>query len=195
MRLTRTGRIAALAAVMIAGTASRSSGQAFINPFVNYHIGGDSTCPTLFNCETDSARVSLGVSAGVLGGVVGFEEDFSYGKNFFGTGPLLSSNVMTLMSNLLIAPKLGPVRPYAVAGLGLIRTTASTTLANVNLTDSNNVGYDVGGGVMIFLGRHVGIRADVRAYRSLQDLKVFGVLVPGSKLQFGRAAGGLVFAF
>ena len=102
---------------------------------------------------------------------------------------------MTLMSNVLIAPKIGPVRPYVLGGIGLIRVTSTTMLANIVVSDSNNVGYDIGGGLMIFLGRHVGIRGDVRGYRSLQDLKVFGLLVPGTKLQFGRAAGGVVFVF
>jgi opacity protein-like surface antigen len=193
MRLTSPVRVFALFALLVLGHASRSNGQGFVNPFLDYHFGGDSVCPTALKCDT--ARVNLGVSVGALGAVVGFEEDFSFGNNFFGTEPLLSSDVVTLMSNLLIAPKIGPVRPYGVAGIGLIRTTSSSTLANIVVSDSNNVGYDLGGGLMIFFGRHVGVRADIRGYRSLQDLKLFGLQVPDTKLQFGRANGGLVFVF
>ena len=192
----RIGQVVCLSAclfLMVFRVSDPVRADGFINPFAGYHFGGDSACPTVFHCE--STKLGLGVSIGVLGSVVGFEEDFGYAKNFFGTEPLLNSSVVTLMSNLMIAPKLGPVRPYVVGGFGLMRVTAATGLINVVVSDTNNLGYDLGGGLMIFFGSHVGLRGDVRGYRSLQDLKVFGIAVPGTRLRFGRAAGGLILAF
>jgi len=172
--------------------AARADG--FINPFLGYHFGGDEACPTVTRC--DNRKINLGVSFGVMGNIVGFEEDLGYAKNFFGTEDAgLQSNVVTLMSNLMIVPKIGPVRPYVVAGFGLMRTTASTTLLSLQVSDNNNVGYDLGGGIMVFFGSHVGIRGDIRGYRSLQDLKVFGVVIGDTKLNFGRADAGLVLKF
>jgi len=193
MRLRRVLCVSGCVVLMVVGTARRASAEGFINPFVNYHFGGDSACPSLLQCDT--ARLGLGVSVGALGSVVGFEEDLAFGKDFFGTEPLVDSTVITVMSNLIVGPKLGQVRPYVIGGIGLLRIAAATALPNVTVSDSNNVGFDLGGGLMILFGSHVGIRGDIRGYRSLQDLNVFGVLVPGTKLQFGRVSGGLLFVF
>jgi hypothetical protein len=54
-----------------------------------------------------------------VGSVAGFEEELAYAKNFFGSAPGLDSSILTLMSNVMIAPKIGPVRPYGLVGLGL----------------------------------------------------------------------------
>ena len=193
MRRGHAVRLAACLVLSLLVCPARAHADGFINPFIGSHFGGDSACPTVLQC--DSTNLGLGVSFGVLGSVVGFEEDFSYAKNFFGTAPLLESNVVTLMSNLMIAPKLGPVRPYVLGGFGLMRVTASAGLINLLVSDTNTVGYDAGGGLMIFFGSHVGLRGDLRGYRSMQDLKVFGVAVPGTRLRFGRAAGGVMLAF
>ena len=181
-------------AVIVFGVSRAARADWFINPFLGYHFGGDEACPTVTRC--DNRKINLGVSFGVMGNIVGFEEDLGYAKNFFGTEDAgLQSNVVTLMSNLMIVPKIGPVRPYVVAGFGLMRTTASTTLLSLQVSDNNNVGYDLGGGIMVFFGSHVGIRGDIRGYRSLQDLKVFGVVLGNTKLNFGRADAGLVLKF
>ena len=176
--------------VLVFGVSAPARADGFINPFLGYHFGGDAACPTVSRC--DNKKVHFGVSFGVMGNVVGFEEDFGYAPNFFGTSNAgLESNVVTLMSNLMIVPKIGPVRPYVLGGFGLMRTTASTTLLSLQVSDNNNVGYDLGGGIMIFFGSHVGIRG----YRSVQDLKVFGVVIGDTKLNFGRADAGLVLKF
>ena len=193
MRMARAIRLSIGLFLLVFGVSSSARADGFINPFLDYHFGADSVCPTVFQC--DNAKIGFGVSFGVLGSVVGFEEDIGYGQNFFGTEPLLNSTIVTLMSNLMIAPKLGPVRPYFLGGFGLMHLSASTGLVNLVVSDNNNVGYDLGGGVMIFFGSHVGIRGDVRAFKSLQDLRVFGVAFPGARLKFGRAAGGVVLAF
>jgi len=193
MRVWYAVRLSVCLALAVLVFPARAHADGFVNPFVGYHFGGNSACPSLLRCE--SSNLGLGVSFGVWGNLVGFEEDFGYTNNFFGTAPLLDSSVLTLMSNLMIAPKLGPIRPYAVGGFGLVRVTAETGLINLTVSDTNTIGYDVGGGVIVLFGSHVGLRGDIRGYRSLQDLKVFGVAVSGTKLKFGRAAGGLIVAF
>jgi len=173
--------------------AATARAQGFISPFIGYDFSGDSGCPELQNCN--DKKPNFGVMLGAMGNVFGFEEEFGYAKDFFRTAPATSSSVITVMSNLMIVPKIGPVRPYVVAGFGLMRTTALTTLLSLQVSDNNNVGYDLGGGIMVFFGSHVGIRGDIRGYRSLQDLKVFGVVIGDTKLNFGRADAGLVLKF
>jgi hypothetical protein len=59
--------------------------------------------------------------------------------------------------------------------------------------DNNSLGWDIGGGLNIFLGRSIGVRGDVRRLKTLQDvtLGVFG----NDKVEFWRASAGLVFRF
>ena len=68
--------------------------------------------------------------------VVGFEMDFGYTPEFFESDNndidfIDDSNVTTLMANLVIGAPIGgsgaQVRPYVVGGLGLLRTSVTST--------------------------------------------------------------------
>ena len=132
----------------------------------------------------------------MTGDVFGFEEEFAYAKDFFGTAPGLSSSVVTVMSNAMFIPKVGPVRPYFLAGLGLIKThVESLDPANLFTSENNNFGWDVGGGVMITVAPHIAVRGDLRYFHSFQDLTVVLVTLTGEKLDFGRASAAVVFRF
>ena len=67
--------------------------------------------------DCEDKRLNAGVTLGAMGNVFGFEEEFAYAKDFFGSAPGLSSSVLTVMSNVMLIPNVGPVRPYALAGL------------------------------------------------------------------------------
>jgi opacity protein-like surface antigen len=157
---------------LIVGAATHARAQAFVSPFIGYDFGGDASCPQLTNCE--DKKLNAGVSLGTMGRILGFEEEFAYAKDFFGTAPGLSSNVLTLMSNAAIIPKIGPVRPYALAGLGLIRTHVELKPSSVLSSTNNNLGWDVGGGVAAFFGAHAGVRGDIRYFHAFQDLNALG---------------------
>src|SRR5262249_11960962 len=106
-----------------------------------------------------------------------------------------SVNVLTLFGNFMLAPKIGPVQPYGLAGIGWMRTSADTPGTS---NEENQAGWDVGGGLMIFFGSHVGIRGDVRYFHSFQllDLSRFPNLrINETKLDFGRVAAAVVFKF
>jgi len=99
--------------------------------------------------------------------------------------------------SLHAAPKLGPVQPYGVIGHGLIRTSVEATLTSTS-SENNQFGWDVGGGLMVFFGQHVGVRGDVRYFHAFQvlDLTNFpNVPRNETKLDFGRVAGAVVFKF
>ena len=182
-----------IALVLILGTSSRAHAQGFISPFIGYDFGGDANCADITGCE--DKRLNVGVALGSMGSFLGFEEEFAYAKDFFGTAPGLSSNVLTLMSNLMIAPDIGPVRPYVIGGLGLIKSHVELTPASVFTSSNNDFGWDVGGGLAIILGGHVGVRGDIRYFHAFQDLKVLGLTIGDTKLDFGRASAGLVLKF
>ena len=184
---------AALAALFIAGAASDLRAQSFISPLIGFNFGGDAGCPSVSDCE--DKRVNYGVTLGNLGQVFGFEMEFAYAKDFFGDIPTVDNSVLTLMSNVMLAPNLGPVRPYAVAGLGLIKSHVEFSPDSILTTDNNNFGWDIGGGLFIFFSNHVGVRGDIRYFHSFDDLEILGIDIGDTKLDFGRASAALVLNF
>jgi len=168
--------------------------QGFISPFIGYNFSGDAGCPQITNCN--DKKTDWGVSFGALGSIVGFEAELGYTKNFFGESSAQTSNVLTFMGNLMLAPKIGPVQPYGLVGLGLIRTAVEVTALSSN--DTNQLGWDGGGGVIVFFSQHVGVRGDVRYFRSFQilDFSNFpNIGITQNKLNYGRVAAAAVFKF
>ena len=196
MRLTHVKRaviVGVVALAFSAGSTREASAQGFISPLIGYNFGGDSGCPEITDCE--DKKLNIGVAFGKLGPVLGFETEIAFIDNFFGLTPILQSNVMTLMGNVMLAPKIGPVRPYGVVGLGLIKTNVEFTSASLLDVNNNNVGWNLGGGVMFFFGEHVGIRGEIRHFHAFQNLEILGIPIGDTKLDFGRAAAGVVFTF
>jgi opacity protein-like surface antigen len=176
---------------LLATSTRPAFAQGFISPFVGFDFGGDSGCPQVSGC--DNKRLNTGIAFGSLATVLGTELELSYAKDFFGEIPGVSSSVLTVMGNVMLAPSFGPVRPYGVVGLGLIRTDVSaSTLFDV---ENSHFGWDIGGGVMIFPSRHVGIRGDVRYFHAFQDIAVVGLSLGETQLDFGRLSAGVVFRF
>jgi opacity protein-like surface antigen len=182
-----------LITIGLIGAASDARAQGFISPMFGYDFGGDSGCPNVNNCTDKKMNISVGV--GSLGAIFGIEAELAYAPDFFGQSSGFSSSVFTGMGNLLIAPKMGPVRPYVLAGLGLIKTHVELTSASLPTTDNNAFGWDVGGGLMGFVSSHVGLRGDLRYFHSFQDFSVLGLALNGPKLDYGRASVGVVFTF
>jgi opacity protein-like surface antigen len=193
MRIVRRSALFCVVVLaFIAATPSPARAEGFLSGLIGYNFSGDSGCPTIRNCE--DKRLNFGVSVGSVG-VIGFEEELAYAKDFFGKTSTGSSSVLTLMSNLLIAPGFGPVHPYVLGGVGLMRAyTDFTPSALIDITE-NQFAWDVGGGVMVFAG-HVGVRGDIRHFHSFQDTDLLGgFFSSGTKLDFGRASGAIVLKF
>jgi hypothetical protein len=186
----RTLRFTALAAAVLIVSSTPARAQGFITPFLGFNFGGDSgaSCVSLTNCE--DKRLNWGVGLGTTHGILGFEEEIAYAKNFFGETPGGDNSVLTVMSNLLVVVPTGPVRPYGLFGIGLIRPHFTTS--NLSL-DQNTLGYDIGGGVNLFFSRNVGLRGDVRHLHTLQDVTL-GVF-NNDKIDFWRGSAGLTFRF
>ena len=189
--------VTSIAAVVICSLAPAAPAWAdgFLTPFIGYNFGGDSAnCASLTSCQ--EKHTNFGVSIGKMGTVFGFEEDIAYAKDFFAVTPGSESNVFTAMSNLVIGIPAGPVQPYVLGGVGLVRPHVSLNPAAIN-ADNNAIGLDIGGGVNIFFSKSVGIRGDLRHFHTLQDVSVLhlGSIVSGQKLDFNRASVGLVLRF
>lgn len=190
---TRRLALAAIALLMTLAVPEAARADGFISPLIGFNFGGDANCPNVSGCE--DKRLNFGVGLGAMNAVFGFEEEFAYARDFFGTAPGLKSSVFTLMSNGMVTPKIGPVRPYFLAGLGLIKTHVDFTTTTLLSADNNNFGWDIGGGVMVTIVPHVAVRGDIRYFHSFQDLGVVPIPVGNQKLDFGRAAAALTFTF
>lgn len=185
--------ILGLIAVAMLLTPRAAAAQGFINPFLGFNFGGDAKCPEVTGCEDKTTN--FGVAIGTLGRVIGFEEEFGYAKNFFGTAPGFESSVLTLMSNVVIGPKITLVRPYVAGGVGLIKSKVEFTPTSLLDSSTNGFGWDVGGGVILG-GEHIGVRGDIRYFHSFKDLEILGFSLGGdTKLDFGRASVGLFLGF
>jgi opacity protein-like surface antigen len=183
----------ALASLFLFSGSSAVSAQSFISPFIGYNFGGDAGCPEITNCE--DKRRNLGVAFGSVGNVFGAELDFAFIDNFFGETPGVSSNVLTLMGNFMLAPKFGIVQPYGVVGLGLIKSHAEITVGGLLDESNNDFGWDIGGGLIVYFGQHFGVRGDIRHFHAFSDLSILGLALSEQKLDFGRASAAAVFKF
>jgi opacity protein-like surface antigen len=187
-------RLTVLGAACVVLFAAPARAQGFITPFLGYNFGGDSAagCTSLTNCE--DKRLNWGVAIGKASGVVGLEEEFAYAKNFFGQrdDSAGDNSVLTIMTNLMFIIPAGPVHPYGVIGVGLIRPHVSGIGGAVSFSN-NSLGWDIGGGLNIFLTRGFGLRGDIRRMKTFEDftLGIFN----DEKLSFWRGSAGLTFRF
>ena len=186
--IRRVGTLVLFGLCLSARTA-RADG--FISPFIGYNFGGDSAnCVGVTSC--DERRNNWGVSLGTMGDVFGAELDIGYAPQFFGKTDTGDNAVLTVMANLMLIVPAGPIRPYGVVGLGLIRPHAQLNSSLVDVAQ-NTLGYDVGGGINIFVAHGFGLRGDVRHLHTLQDITL-GVL-QNEPLDFWRASAGVTFRF
>jgi opacity protein-like surface antigen len=187
----RSRQISVLVTLLLAWTAAPARADGFISPFVGFGFGGDSaTCLSLTNCE--EKRLSWGVSIGTTNGVFGLEEDIAYAPDFFGKTAGGDNAMLTMMSNLMFVVPAGPIRPYVVVGLGLMRPHMTFDATSLTL-NKNALGYDIGGGINIFLTHGFGVRGDVRHLRSLQDVTL-GVF-RSDRIDFWRGSAGVTLRF
>ena len=195
MTRTRFTRALLLALTLgfIGGVAQPASAQVFLSPIVGYNFGGDSGCPSATNCE--NKNLNIGVAFGNYGRLFGIEEEFAYAKDFFGDAPSYDASVVTLMTNLLLSPDTGRVRPYGLVGIGLIKSHVEFATFSALNTESSKISWNAGGGIVGQFSNHFGARVDVRFFKAMKDLEILGVGAQGSKLKFGRLGAGLVVFF
>ena len=196
VRTTRTSAIAILVCAAALWLPAPAAAQFFINPSIGYNFGGDSGCPEITGCE--AKNLNWGISFGALGSIVGVEVEFADTNNFYGETAVTKTRVTTIMGHFLFAPKFGPVQLYGLGGLGLLKSQVDATGGVAADEDQDDFGYDVGGGLMIFFGQHVGVRTDFRYFQSFDALKLIGLAdlrENDNKLNFSRFSVGAVFKF
>jgi hypothetical protein len=186
------------ALVLSLAAASSAWADGFVEPFTGITFGG----------TAETHRYVYGGRVGFIGNVAGVEAEFGYAPNFFSgsdkwgqfTGKL---NLTTFMGNLLIggAPThSGGVRPYFVGGFGLMRAMVSSPNALFSDVSRNDFALDVGGGLQGYFNKHVGLRGDIRYFRSLTGKDSEGFLFDPTHFELGgfslwRGTVGVSFKF
>ena len=198
---------ASIVAVVSAAAPPAASADWTFTPFIGWNFGGSadvngtggSTFSNKFEKKLDYGASLMSKGAGPMG----FEIDFGYSPNFFASTTAGgfqfagSSNVTTLMGNLVVGAGSGGVRPYAVAGVGLLRTNVQDLAGVFSANTKNDFGLDIGGGVMGFFSPNVGLRGDVRYFRGFRGTSDSGNpagLALGD-FKFWRGSLGVSFKF
>ena len=171
---------------------SPSIAQTFISPFIGFNFGGDSGCPAATVC--DDENTSFGVAVGKLGGIGGGEVEVGYARNFFGEVQGADNSVMTLVFNVIIGPRIGPVRPFVLGGLGIIKSRVEFAEGRP-LDSGNEFGCNIGGGLMLMFSDRLGVRGDLRWFKSVSENQIQALSLESTRLGFSRASGGVVIAF
>jgi len=201
----------AVCALGLVALPRNASADWTLTPFVGWNFGSSAdvnnpAAGSNFNYSFEH-KINYGASiAGMGAGIFGAEFDFGYSPNFFATNAGASgvqftndSNVTTLTGNVIVGAPIGghggQIRPYAVGGVGLIRTRVQDVSGFFDVASKNDFGFDVGGGVMGFFSQNVGIRGDVRYFRSFSGSSDNVTGIGLSNFQFWRGSVGVSFKF
>lgn len=185
--------VAAILAVFLLVPTAPARADVILTPYIGSLFGGD----------LPNSKVSYGATASFMGaGIFGAEVGFNWTPEFV---PATATNgdvrQASLMGNLIIgipigdSDQAGHVRPYLTGGAGLFRATQkeSDFLDRIN---SNDFAVNFGGGIMAFFSEHVGIRGDMRYFRTLTDSNPNGgVDFDLGELNFWKWDVGAAFKF
>ena len=158
-----------------------------IRPFVAVTFKGATTF--VLGEAVGKRHTVVGVSAALVGDIIGVEGEVSRGPGFFEPDPdrlVVRSSVTTATGSVILTlPKRlteYTLRPYFVAGAGVMRVNIADVLSVFDPTKAL-AAYDIGGGAVGFLTSQVGVAWDVRRFGTLKA----SAAEPGTTLEGGAA--------
>ena len=209
MPLRKLAVTSVFALAVLGGVPHLAAADWLLTPYAGLNWGGSAGFTDIAgDFDNDfKEQVTFGGSLTWMGaGAFGFEVDVGYSPKFFeertddpGFG-YAGSSVTTVMGNLIVGLPFGGqsgagMRPYVSGGIGIIRSKIDD-VDNFFTMESNNWGFNGGGGVSFFFGDRFGIRGDVRYFRSLQGGEPEDELDTAlGSLHFWRGTGGVIIRF
>ena len=158
-----------------------AAAQPTLTPFAGVTFGGDTT-----------------ENRWVYGGVLGFgsgagvDIDFGYSPNFFGNDDPFGEldgklNITTLMFNIRFGGgKPVGVSPFVSGGAGLMRASISSPGDLFDELSRNDFAINAGGGLVGYFNGHIGLRGDIRYFRSLQgESGADGIIIDPREFDLG----------
>lgn len=199
-----SGRIAVILLVALCWSPAPAAADWFVAPYFGVRFAAETTFLGGF-LGTQRDKPTFGSSVGFLtDGVLGVEADVGFVPGFFdrtGIGAVTNSRVTTVMGNVIVAVPLAMsrygLRPYATAGVGLLRSRGESAPEGVIVIQSDVLGMNVGGGAIGPLTDRTSLRFDLRYFRNLgtDDETLIANASSGAELSFWRATVGLSFRF
>jgi hypothetical protein len=184
---------AALCAIVLHAAPARADW--YVSPFVGATLANST------DLADQSRRLNVGGDVAMLGrSGVGAELDVGYLSKFFGNAsPAGSNSVLDVMGNLMVHAAVGSrLRPYAIAGAGLLRAELTSTYTDLTrrvvTTDSryNYLAVDFGGGLIVSFSRRVGVRGDVRHIHAIHEPSAVADAPDLPEYHFWRASAAIV---
>jgi hypothetical protein len=203
MKLPSARRVIVTTALLVLAFAAPARAEFFLVPFAGVKFGGSTSIVDL-ELAAGSTKFVLGGAALKLGtGFLGFEAEFGSIAGYFEnkdlpTGPVVKSGsyVIDFTGSLVFTLPPGAtsfgLRPYAVAGAGLIHA-ASEDYFEVLQVRRTVPAIILGAGALGMFTNNVGVRFDIRHLRSLtQDAPTGGI---GRQISYSRFTTGLLLRF
>jgi opacity protein-like surface antigen len=157
-------RYAILPALLLSALVTApAAAQTTLTPFAGTTFGG----------ETTENRYVYGGVLG-FGSGAGVDIDFGYAPNFFGSDDPFGNldgklNITTLMFNIRFGGGKAPgLSPFVSGGGGLMRASVESPGDLFDSVSRNDFALNVGGGLSGYFNGHVGLRGEIRYFRSLQ---------------------------
>jgi len=192
-------RLVVLAAGVLLMSGHAAAADRQIRAFAGVTFGGATPFLDL-EAAAGKPHPAIGVDAMFLGELFGADLDLADVPGFLEAGDrnlVLNSRVTTLCGNVVLAAphRLTEyfVRPYIVAGGGLMRVHESTSLSVFDVSTITPA-FDLGVGAVAFVTNRAGVSWDVRRFQTFSDEAErtgFG----GDHLSFWRATMSLVIRY
>src|SRR5688572_1482968 len=192
-------RLIVITAMALCLAPATASAEWILTPFIgaSFAAGSDSDD---FDDIIDGSKMTYGGTITFVGGgVFGFEIDFGYAPEYFEGDDddvdfVDSSNYTSLMANVILSAPRGAFRPYATAGIGMLKTFVDDVDDQFDI-DRNALGFNLGGGVFGFITDRVGIRGDLRYFRQMTEADDDEVDFDVTAFRFWRGTAGVSFRF
>jgi len=181
---------------------SAAAQDVLVIPYLGFTFGGGSALFADLEQGAGETASALGASVALVGsGILGVEGDIGYVPGFFERGEreivVPGSFVTSLTGSVIVTLPLSvtreSLRPYVVAGGGLMRAEARD-IQSVFPIRSTMPALSFGGGAIGMLSNSVGVRFDLRYIRSVgegDDL----IAGTGARVRFWRGSVGLVLRY
>lgn len=181
---------------------SAAAQDLLVIPYLGFTFGGGSALFADLEQGAGETASALGASVALVGaGILGVEGDIGYVPGFFERGEreivVPGSFVTSLTGSVIVTLPLSvtreSLRPYVVAGGGLMRAEARD-IQSVFPIRSTMPALSFGGGAVGMLSNSVGVRFDLRYIRSVgegDDL----IAGTGARVRFWRGSVGLVLRY
>jgi hypothetical protein len=190
-----------LAAGLLLVSTRTYAAERQIRPFIGATFGGATTFVDPEDA-VGNTHLAIGASVVFLGEVFGVEADVTDAPGFFESGDkhlVVLSRVTALSGNFILAAPHRrteySLRPYVVAGAGLMRVRTTTSLDVFDVA-SIIPAFDVGAGALGFLTNRVGVCWEARRFQSIGSNAGNGGLSIGDEhLSFWRATMAIVIRY